>query len=397
MQKKRIIIVLIVGILIIMTLFTVINIREIKEEGIVGFFAGIFNPASKKSLVTEFVGLGDQDILEYSVYGDTVVYAHKQGITAVNLKGEWLWENSEVSFIKPYIKVTGDYLFVVEKGGSVAVLLKDKKIVWKSNFEKGIISADVNESGFCVVVHNADNYSAVITGIKPNVTESNEPDILFTRSFMNEQIIAAIISKDSTQVMLHGVGIDGEELTGAISFLDIANGEIYSSIKTNKQIYPVIKYVNGDIGIAVNKESFMKIRQTKLASTDGDYSKDLWNKEFGEIFAFDISKDHIVTATGNSGIYGNAIETDIVIMDFNGKVVEQFTVPGKISHVNAGKGIFSISYAGQVSFYDYEGNKQFDYETTSDINKVLHINDDNFVIVTQKDVYILKTQKLKEE
>ena len=396
MQKKRVVIVVIAGLLIIAAIFAMINLKQIQQKGLGGFFKSIFSSGGEKRLDFLVIDFEELNALDYEILKDDIVCAGKDGVFVINLKGERLWSDSSVSFLKPCVKTDGNYILVVDldEGGKCAVLYKDNKQIWKENFSQGIISADLSEDGCAVIVHNAENYKAEITVLKPSSQAGNKPDILFNKKSSTEYIIAASISRKSGQIILSGVTVDEDRIEGSLSFIDMESKNIYNVIKLDKDSYPDVfmKYIDDEIVITAGSNNLRKIRKAKTAGTDSDFNIDLWTDHSTyKINTLDVEGEHIVAASVNVGenLYSDNVESIILLMDIDGKSIKNIQFNETVKHIDIKKDIFAAGGTHHVSFYTVSGEKLYDYETLPEIQKVVIKDSDNFIIVTNKDIHIL--------
>ena len=404
MQKKRIIIVIIAGLLLIAVIFTLINLKDIKQKGLGGFFSDLFNIKGEKRLVANIINTEDKKAISYAIYKDSIVYAGNQGILAMDFKGGLLWDETSVSFLKPYMKAVGSYLAIAEIDGGQVLLFKDGKLVWKNEFAKGVRTIDVSKDGYVAVLHNEENYSAVMTVLKPTSSDGKAGDKLFAYHIKigKESVISATISQDSGQIVLSSLNTEDARITGSLNFINMDNGESYSTIVLENQVYPFVKYIDNETLLAVNTGSANKIKRHKTVSKDSDFSKDIWSdKNIKNIYAADVYGNYILLAGGNDeeNSFGNNSEAFVFIIDSgnNDKVIKKINVSGTVEKITSGKESFAVSDSKHVTIYNFKGDKLYDYTTVSEIQKVLIADIDNYVVVTSKDIHILKAERYKEE
>ena len=402
MQKKRIIIVVIAGLLIIALAFVMINFKDLKNKGVAGFFADIFNPSAEKVLTAVTVDSESQEALAYEAHKNTIVYAGTQGVVGMNLSGEWLWDETSVSFLKPYIKSAGEYILVADLEGKYVLLFKNNVLVWKVEFPAGVISADINEKGYVAVAYNLENYDGAVAVIKPEANDDGNGKILFTNKINGEYVLSAVLSPNSEQVAVSGMSIEGETITGKISFINVSTGEIFSSINTEGNVFPAGTYTGKIDFMAVNANSLRLICRSHTASSDGDRDTDLWEKysSYGDIYSFCVMNgQYIIVAAGNDvqGVYSSNTESRIVILDLAGNEVKTLKSSGTIKRVDSKGGIFAVSTDYHTDIYNSEFEKIYEYDTISEISKIIIIDENNFAAVTKKDIHILKAVSLNNK
>lgn len=401
MQKKRIIIVVVVGLLLIAALFTIINWKDLTEKGIGGFFYDMFHPNEVLGLSATVFHSEDRGVAGYGTYQDNIIYAGKQGISGMNLNAEWLWDETSEVFLNPYIKNSGSYTIVAELDGSWVFLFRENVLVWKTEMDGIIVGADVNSAGYVAVAHTLENYNGAITVLSSKAQADNSGTVLFVNKLSVETVVAAILSPDSEQMMISSISTENEEITGNFRFVNLKDGKTYASLECKDNVYPLCWYVNEETVIAANANSILKLTRNKTADTELDNNTELWtgsNASQKIYAACVVGNEYIVVAGGNDsqGVYSQNAESQITIMDLNGEVVHSFTVPAVVTRLDAGDGIFAVGTAQAVSFYEVNGNKLYDYETVSEIQKTIIINKKNFLVVTQKEAYILAAKPISE-
>lgn len=406
MQKKRILIVVIVGFLIIAGAFTAIYYNDLKSKGVPGFFSELFRPKGERSLSATEVAIGDTND-SYAAYKDTIICAGKHGVYAMDLQGEKVWEDGSASFLNPFVKCIGDYILVSETGSksetepNVVLLYKKNALLWKLQIKEKIISADVSKQGYVAVTHHMENYNAAITVLKPEAGENQTPESLFVSKINSEIIVSAVFSKNSGQLMASGISMEGETITGALSFINMENGKSYASVKSETGVYPLGVFVDDETLIAANAKSLRKLRRAKSTDANADLDLELWkqNTDAIQIYAMDILNDqYIITAGGadSQGIFSGKPESRVTIMDLEGKALKNFTVTDTVKRIDTGAGLFAVSGSKHTVFYNAEGEKVYEYDTKAEIQKVMILDQDNFAVVTNKEITILKAVPLKE-
>jgi len=396
MQKRRIILVVIAGLIIIAIAFTLINLQSIKNKGFGGFISGLFGNSAEMGLDEIILDSESQHALEYGVSGDSIVYAGNQGVSAINFKGEWLWDENSVSFMKPYIKSKGDYVVVAEIGGKHILLFSKNQLIWKNEFEGKIISADINKDGNVAVAYKVENYNAAISVLKPSSADGTSGDIIFTNKINSEHLISIALSENFGQLLINGFSMEGEIITGSMTFVDTGTGNSFSAVKKEDEIYTFGKYINDETVIAANPNSLRKVRKTKTANADHDSDTELW-QDTREMYAVEVvDNSYIITASGSDrdGIFSENTQTMINVMDINGKSLHSFLAQNTVNRIDTGKGLFAISSEKFTEIYNINGEKLFEYETVSEIQKVMIIDSTNFVVQTKKNVYILSAYKI---
>lgn len=402
MQKKRIIIVVIVGLLLIAAIFTLINWKDLSEKGVGGFFYDLFHTDEVLALQATEIDAENREISGFGAYKDTIVYAGKQGISGMNLKGEWLWDETSASFLNPYIKNSGEYTVVAELDGKKVFLFRKNVLVWQTEFQGTIISADVNAKGYVAVAHELENYNGAITVLTPEAQADKSGKVLFVNKISTETVISAILSPDSGQMMISSISTENEVMTGSIRFVNLDDGKTYASLQTENEVYPLSWYVNDETVIAANNGSICKLTRKKSASTELDSNTELWTGENAgqDIYSVCVvDNTYIVVASGSDsqGVYSQNAESKITVMNLDGEVVNTFTVPHTVTRLDAGDGIFAVGTVNAVSFYQTDGVKLYDYETVSEIEKTLIIDKKNFLVVTKKTAYILSAKPLSDD
>lgn len=401
MQAKRIIIVVTVGLLLIAALFTIINWNDLTEKGVGGFFYDLFHPDEVLALDETVFHSEDRDVYAYGVYKDTIIYAGQQGISGMNLKAEWLWDETAVSFLNPYIKNSGEYTVVAELDGQWVFLFQKNVLVWKTELQGTIISVDVNSMGYVAVAHTLENYNGAITVFSPTAQADGSATALFVNKLSQETVIAAVLSPDSQQMTISSISTENEVMTGSFRFVNLEDGNTYASLQCEENVYPLCWYVDNETVIAANGNSVRKLTRRKTAGTELDHNMELWTGKYAtqSIYAACVVDNaYIVVASGNGsqGVYSQNEETNITILTLDGEVVLEFKVSGIVSRLDAGTGIFAVGLQHAVSFYQLDGTKLYDYETAYEIQKTIIINKKNFFVATPKEAYILTAKPMNE-
>lgn len=381
---------------------------------VVGLAALIFtSPAFKESQVYKFlsslfyrgslqieVKVLDPNVKGAADYGfskDAIIVAKEQGVYAMDLKGEWLWDR-KVNLKKPVVKSAGSYFVVADLEGQAVLLYKDNKFMWQKDFSQGVINVDLTKDGVVTVVHGEEGYTGAVSVMNVQGDANGNGTVKFTRK-INNYIVSAVSSE--TQVCINGFSTTGGSVSAAINFLRMSDGQSFSSKIADGEMFNFALYLDDSL-LVFNSERILKY-QVKETGDAGNDNKNVFWESSGKnqlLAANSLADRYLITAVGagSNGIFSTNKESDITVYNSKGKVLTEFVVSGTINNIFPGpKNSFALCTDNEVYIYDIHSNFLYKHGTISAVEKVCFINNKETIIFTKKDIHILTEEVSKNE
>lgn len=345
---RRRIVALVIGVLIIVAAI------------IVMWKLGVFKKKDPDKVLTptvtriEYMPRGEYII---SAVDGIVVICDENGATGIDAEGKWKW-NSSLSASQPVFSPAGNMLLVTDKGGRSIWAFDGTGLKWRHITDTAIISAFLSgpsaggssrsakaEPDLITLCEQEDFESAVIllSQNKGKLTEQ------FTRRFGKYHMLCAAEAPDKSQIAATGVYYEGGTLTGCTVFMRTSDGEVYSTLLSDSEVYLQLRYLNDGTVFASNSDSLKLIRKLPSVSGSGDTEKVLWSRNGGRRLIVDTAVtggNTCIVAFCDDNVSGSGGMSELKYFDRTGSVKNTVEIRGAIGDMEI--------YGGNVAVFTEE-------------------------------------------
>lgn len=290
-------------------------------------YINIVHSAYTKSLnlnKSTIMSVGDSgQIFEKS--GNVIVVCGHEGITGIDKNGEIKWKAS-FKTSTPFMVTAGKYILVADLNGNTCAVFSGSKKVSQQKLPYEIITANLNENGYCVAATKERGYKAKVT------VWDEKGEQVFAWHSTKYHVISAAVTNNNKAMVVSAFDIEGtdENMCKTLYFsfgkdtpteLQSGEGNLVANIKSvGNRVYAV-----GDNALYAYSES--------------------GRKAFGIDFAgrtlqrYAITADTVALALTKTSVEGY----------YGGSVVETYSSSG------AKKGSYEVD--DEITFLDMEENK----------------------------------------
>lgn len=313
-------------------------------------FLGIERDVSVTPTVTYVEAEIKGNILLAGKNGTTIVY-DEQGVTGYGTDGKWKWHEM-CSVSNPAFSDCGEFAVVADVGGTAAYAFDENGIVWKYG-SGNVIKSVFGKGKFICIIHEENEYLSAAT-IYEYDSKTSSIQELFTRKFSTHYMLTGAISNNGKQMVLSGVFSDGGVASGIISFIKMADGEIFSGEVTENNTYVKTFYASDDSVFAVNSDSVRVFYKEMSVSSGKDRENVLWNrnsKQDSVVNASLLNDKYILIAIGNE----NADKSTVKAFDTSGKESLNLEIEGNIIGMDSEGETFMVYTDSHAYLYNSKG------------------------------------------
>lgn len=291
-----------------------------------------------KAVVTE-VDYTPRGGYRMSAVEDCVIIYDENGVTGIDTEGKWKW-NSTLSAYDPVFSGHGDVVLVTDQGGKSIWAFDRNGFLWRHITETPIIcayvtdhsarSGDSGTSCDIIALCEQEDFESSVTLFRQANGKLSE---VFTRKFGKYHMLAAQEVRDGTQLAVSGVYSEGGNLSGATVFIRSSDGEVYSTVLSDGNVYLQLRYLNDGTLFAANSESLTLMRKLPSVSGSGDTEKEIWTRNGGRKMIVDtgvIGGDRLAAAFSDDNVTDGGGVSEVRFYDRSGEVTGTAAVSGRI-------------------------------------------------------------------
>lgn len=319
---------------------------------------------------------------------DCIIVCDENGVTGLDQTGAWKW-NVSCPVTNPVMQCYKDFVLLSDTEGKNLWCFDQYGQRFRHDSQLPIVGAFASETGdsIALLCSQADFETSVtyFTCKDGNLTQ------IFTRKFGTYHMFAGDRSTDKESIVLSGVYASGGELTGATVFMRVRDGEVFSTVVTQGEAYPLVEFLNNNVVFAANTDSLRLIRRVGTASSKEDMEKVVWSRDGGRMYIADAAcvagkycvvayqRDNIEDAgSGNSSlIYYNSV----------GEVIREVEIKGRLRGVET-QGKIVVAYTDRgVHMFNEKGNRIGSYTFESDIKSVSYVGNRAILVVCRDNIW----------
>lgn len=354
-----------------------LNEIDIKETSVKELFKNKFylkESLKNKKILLEMAYDGSTNA-KFTICEGYIVKCTQDKIDFIDKKGE-IKKTFYSSFKNPLIKTSGDYLLIADIKGKDIFVSKGINELWKKEFDKNIINADINEKGHVTVIHEEDrsrNAASVF---------NDEGTRYFIDNSGDEFILSANVSPKGEEVLLNYAITSGVNAT-----TDLKKYNIKSKQETVKrfeeEFFALAKYVDDEL-IMVSGDLGITILDNEL--------KEKWNIPVnGSVYDFDLIKGRYISVavrTGNTGFFSNG-KSDVLVYGMDGEEITNFTIEDRVKSLRVSDDIIAINSAKMLYIANTDGKIINEYSFKTEIEHIEFFNKKEILVIVENKIVIL--------
>lgn len=333
---------------------------------------------------------GNGSSTKYTSYNNLLLKYSRDGATAINENGEYLW-NGSYEMKDPVVDTCGDYVVVGDRGSKLVHIFNESGAVNSITVEYPIVNVQVANQGVVAVMMEEDNV-VYITLYKPNgdVISGNIHAII-----KSGFPLSMALSNDGTKMVL--------------SFLDVISG----SVKTNIACYNFDEvgknennnFVGGSIfeNEVVAKVDFIT-NDIVCFYRDKGFTLYSMERKLGESpiteVAFETSIQSIFSSSSYLGFILDTAEEEykyqVVVYDIKGNKILEKGINFDYSDVNMNDSEIVLYNYSECFVMSINGRVRFQYKFEDNIDAMYGVSKNKFYLVNGNSIGVIQLKGAKE-
>ena len=335
-----------------------------------------------------------------SAVDGVVIICDENGVTGIDGEGKWKW-NSTLSAFAPVFSGAGNMILVTDQGGRSVWAFDGSGLLWRYITDTDLICAYVadpvsgrgNSSGSgasdIILICEQEDFESSVTLLGQSKGKLSEK---FTRKFGKYHMLSAAGSSDRSQVAASGVYFEGGTLSGCTVFLKASDGEVYSTIVSDGNVYLQLRYLSDGTLFAANSDSLRLIRKMPSVTGSGDTEKELWarsgdRKLIADTCAVDGSRFAAAFSDGNVSDGGGMSE--IRYYDRSGDVTKSVEIRGSVKGLKTCSGFLCAFTDKTVYLINRGGNIIGSQDFDPGVNSASFMDSKTLAVDTPSGIFVL--------
>lgn len=291
-----------------------------------------------------------------------------------------IYVNQTVSMQSPAVRVAGNAALIYDIGGQDLFVYRDRAEAFSLALdeEQQIISADLNDQGWLVVVTQESGYKGIVT-----VYDSSfAPQIRFKLS--SRFVMDAAMAPDSKSVALLTMGLDGDSFQSRV--------DLYDLDRTEEEADPNWTCpVGNDVILALrwNSSGIWALGENSLSivSADGTLSGTC---DYNGLYLKNFSLDGDGTAVLLLGKYRAGTSAELWVISSDGTTRASLPTEEQVLSLSASGRYISLLTANRLDIYNQDLEVYNTLDGTQSAQKVLQRSDGSVMLIdnTSARIYV---------
>lgn len=375
LNKKRVIIASIVGIiaLIILILF-IIYCANKSFRNVVDKYILMKNVMEDS---TASINIDENEVNNIFAYDKYIAVLSENSLKNYNSSGKLEGELT-VEISSPITQANGRFLLIAEKEKSKIYLVSGNELIWQKDLEGEIRKICVNKNGYVAVILSGTTYKSVIQIFDSSGSE------LFKQFLSTTTAMDVDISLDNQYLAFLELNTNGTLVQSTIKVISIpkakttpSESEVYKYLDENGLLITNIKYGQGNRLVYMSDEGINVIK-------DGTNERVLNLIEEGKKISFgDIElSNYIYRVIEKSSLLSS--ETSIEILNTSSKKTSIYTLDSVPKEMYSYNDKIAINLGSEVHFISTNGWLIKRYISSQEIRKIVMCNDFAGIIYRNK-------------
>ena len=358
-NKKKIIIAISIGIILLIILITAIlynSSRDVRKFLDQHLFSKNITWEKLESIELNY----DSNINVFAFNKHICVLAENK-LMQYNSSGTKV-DELDLQISDPVYDINNKYLAISEKNGSQINLISDSKILWTKDVEGNISKINVNRNGYVSVIIKNTSYKSVIATFDENGNE------LFKRYLANNTVVDTSISKDNKYLAFAEVNTTGTTIQSSIKVVSVekpSEAVIYTFNADNNKLIINIEYDDNNQIICMYDNEITKIQDENNVT--------LMNlEEKGKNINFcNINLDNYIyrAVEDNEGLFNTNTVIEMKSTTTDKNVV--YTVEGAAKAIYSYDNVIAVNLGQEVEFINTSGWLIKRYSSLQEVQSVV--------------------------
>lgn len=362
LNKKKITIAIIVGIIIVLSviLFTIYSLNK-NFRDVVDKYVLMKNVIEDS---TASISIDENETNYVYAYDKYITVLTKNTLSNYNSSGK-LDSELTVEISSPIMATGGKYLLIAEKSKSKIYLISGSEKIWEKDLEGNITQISVNKNGYVAVILSGTTYKSVIQTFD---AAGNE---LFKTYLSSTIALDVDISMDNLYLAFAEVNTSGTAIQSTIKLVSIqitktnpTEAITYTYTANSGSMITDIKYQEGNRLVCMYDDSIHVIKNEE----DEEILK--FNEEDTKVSFADIKmSSHVYRIIEKSSLLNT--QTSLEIVNSSSKKTSTYTLNGTTKEVCSYEGTVAINLGSEVHFIGTNGWLLKRYISNQEINKIV--------------------------
>ncbi len=351
--KFAAIVILIIGIILVITLYIVNeNFRKLVDKYVLA-----------KEIVEENV-----ITIPLEESANNYVYAVENHIAILsgnilkmyNASGKEV-QSLNMNISKPIFEADNKYLVVAESGGKKLYLVSGNNILWEKDVEGSISKINVNKNGYVSVVLTGTSYKVVVT------TYNTEGKELFSTYLSTTYSVDIDLSDDNKYLAIAEANSSGTVIKSGIKIISIEKAQttpseaiIYNNQNMNNQIITKLSY----------QDNLVYMYESGIGSIINEEINTLSEFQEDDLFAdIDLTNNIVKVTKKESNLFDMA--TTVEITNSSSKKTSVYTLDGVPKGIYTYGDIIALNIGTEIHFVGTNGWLIKKYVSSQEIREVV--------------------------
>lgn len=345
-NKKRIIISIIIGIILVaLIVLTILYINN--KEARSWIDKNIFQKEKIQNNLPS---------IEIEELDNSSLYIFNKYIGILNKNNFLIYDNMAkkeneltIEITKPIFSSNNRYLAIAEEKGQKLYLIEDTDIIWETNIEGNISQITVNKNGY-VAVTIVDTINKTVIAMY-----NSEGEHLFNTVLSSTRVVSTSISDDNKYLALAQVDTSGTIIKSNIKIISIEDGKNnpYNSVKKvyngeNNDLITNIKYQEKNKLLCMYTDKITAIKTDETVETIQEYGDK--KVSFASIELLNAS---ITVEEKLSGIF--TADSIVNIINSDNKSTALYTAEAVTKEIYTSNNIIALNLGSEVEFINTSG------------------------------------------
>jgi hypothetical protein len=315
--------------------------------------------------------------ISYAIYRDYILEASKYGLKFIDKKFK---EHHFESFTmnRPVVKTEGMHIAVADIGGKNICVFNGSTKVWDKTLDNNILSIDISNNGYILVVHEEKRYKSAVTMF--NV----KGDEVFTLGKAENYIVMAKISPGGDKFVLNELNASNIKIKSILEFADINGRFDENQISLENTIITNIGYLANGYFAALGDTGLKIFDKDRVQKKDFQINAKLFGGCVldGQYVAVASSEEE------NQGIYNNS-KTRVNIYD-DSNIYGTFVLEQQIKNISGGKKIIGLNTGRSAYYINLKGKYLGRFDSKQEVVDMGFFDDSNVMVVGKSMLQIIK-------
>lgn len=178
---------------------------------------------------------------QFAVQEGRIISLNSEGLICANQKGKELWRISK-QLSKPSMQTVGGYTLLYDRGGRDIAAYSGNTLLWEKKTEQPIITAKINEKGYCGIV----TYEI---GYKGKIEISNDKgELIYSWKLGENYVVDVDISPDCKYFAAATISTNASNVASKVTVVDIDGERVSGETLREDSLIMSIKYQsNGNL------------------------------------------------------------------------------------------------------------------------------------------------------